>query len=281
MDLKKAYQKAKEEMQSYKGEAIYFHPDTDYFVFRLKDPIFTSQHLEVSSRMLSYYEDNDILCFYQKVGTGWKQFSFFGLIWLYVIGELRTLGFKIENIKKLKDNIKEPLFEAGWDSSYQISQFEFAIADRIRQRDPLYLIAFSDGAFSFMSEKFKSLAYDEFSFMEKPHISIPLSKIIIKAWDLIPPEKWNPKPKLEFIKPEFIYIGEKEADVLNEMMSGKYERIVVRYKDQQPELIEMHEIISAKERLNKILEERKYQDIQIKQKDGKIVYIERISKKRL
>lgn len=281
MDLKEQYRKIQEELDSHSGERLFMNQDTNYLIFKLKDQMFTSQHVKISSRMLSYYEEKDILLFVRKGEKGWKGFSFFGLIWLYIIEELRTFGYPVNLLKKLKDFGIVPAYKAGWDDSYLVTIFEFAIADRIRLRDPMYMIIFNDGSFTFFSERFLSLAYTELTYMAKPHISIPLSQIILQAWDQIPIEKWNPKPKLEFQHPEFIYIGEKEADILNEMMSGKYERIIVRFESKKPIILEMHEILSAKDQLNKILNERSFQDIHIKRKDGKTVFIERVNKRKL
>lgn len=100
------------------------------------------------------------------------------------------------------------------------------------------------------------------------HLSINLNRIL---------QRFFPSADLSrlYTVPLFEVLGEEEQTILRLIQSGKFEEIKVKHKGGKIERLEAVERVDATKRIVDILKQNKYQNIEVIQKDGKVVSIVR------
>lgn len=281
MDLRQKLIDSRKEYEKNQGKDILLNDIDQFLLHKLKSVQFRAKDLPLEYRMINYYDKKGILYIDQRQATGHREFNFFELLWIYVIQDLRSFGLSVKRIKNILDYIAESTWASKFDASFKINFFELAIVDCIRRYDPIYLILDDSGKIDFISDKWLMLGFEEFPQLKEKHFFLPLSKHIMGIWDIIPKKDWPQKPDWEPNAVEYIYLDNKEAQIIKDIQSGDYKKIIVNFKDRQPESYDLERDSDDKEKIINLLREGLYQDIEIKQRDGKIVHISRKIKKKL
>ena len=254
---------------------IAIHPEMNRILGVLANAQFTIGDSSFTSRVMNYYEEKGLLLSKRENTNEWRRFSAYELVWLEILDKLRSFGYPLEWIKKMRDNMlkDEKAGTVDEEGNYNTRPFEWFIALCLTSKKEFFYIVFEDGAASYYDDGDPHLWSVENSYMRKPHLSIPITQVIKEIWETIPGEK------VEFDKSEFIEVDKTEKDILQEVRSGKYESINIEFKNKKPERIVGMERKEIK-RIEDVLRENKFQKIELIQKDGKIVSIvSEVSKK--
>lgn len=200
----------------------------------------------------------------EKDSKQWRKMSIIDIVWIRVITEMRKFGLPLDKIKYAKKQL--------WDSpSYTKGKcpfFEWAVARVICRKLETHILVFPDGnAYPISKESLD--ARNRCSFLDS-YVSINLNNLIM---DIFKGRDFYPKSV-------GYTLSEDELNLINDVRKGNYESIRIRMKDGEIELIEATESTNAQKRIIEILSEADFQDIEVKQRDGKIVSIKRTVQKK-
>jgi DNA-binding transcriptional MerR regulator len=218
---------------------------------------------KISYRKINHWQDEGLIDF-EKEGNEWLKFSLMDALWLYIIDELRDWGISLEKIKKTKSSLSRFQKETG----RPMPVLEYCAFIGIIEKIPLTLIVFSDGSCA-------PITYEEYKLNMingiPDHMCIRLNNILQKFF---PGENLSPEFLVDF------HLEQNELVLLDYLRSSNCEHITIHYKGGKMERLESLERVDNKKRISEILKENKYQNIEMIQKDGKIVSIVRkVSKK--
>lgn len=214
-------------------------------------------------RVINSWSDSGLLLDEEKRNNGWRKFSLLDLLWLQIIKELRTLGLGLDKIKNLKDY----LFTNG-SSIY----FEFFIAQTISKQDIILIVTpIGEGCF------LKELEYYNFQMitpLPNTFIVISLNKIYA---DLVKkPELRNKNRKLKMIP-----LDDREIDILSKIaFETELKEVTIKPKNRKIDRVnfktEKQNPDQAIVEISKALKDGTRKELLIKQKDGRVVVIERV-----
>lgn len=228
----------------------------------LNEKKFRMNSNEITYRVLNHWEKNDLLTTDRPSGKGWRKYSMFDLIWTKIINRLRKMGYPIEKIKLVKEDLEI-------DSDNKHTFFELYIAGAFLQKKPVYLLVFENGEADVVthSEYVMTLPLQTVD----DHIVININKILAETF-----------PRTDF-RPEFephLSLLPEEMELMAMIRLGNYESIEVKLNDGRIERFDSTENILTDKKLSNILKEHKYQKIEIIQQNGKVQCIKRTVKKK-
>jgi DNA-binding transcriptional MerR regulator len=227
---------------------------------RINTPFKGMADMGISYRLINHWEQNGIVDVERGIdGKGWRKFSFMDQIWIRLIGELRSFGISLENIKTIYNQIRTN------DIDYSPSVYprlEFFIYYFINYKVPIKLIILKDYKV-FICTKEEIEAAEKEDLLDS-YISINLHKLIQFVLNK------------SFYKPNYkeeIVLNEKELVLLNHIRNGNYKSINIVFKDGKMKLLEKR-MINNETEIHKILNKQKYSEIILKTEDGIVVNIQ-------
>jgi hypothetical protein len=166
--------------------------EIEALITKLQLPLFSKKDLNLTYRALNHYQKKGIIIDNRSSTKLWRKFNGIEYVWIWVITQLRLMGVRLEDIKKLGEKIFIEGRLGYIDRANFISRsFIQEIAFSIQGNYKLYLILFSDFSFTFHD----SLSQEQWvnkSYKDEVHFSIPLSDTIREAWRII---KYKSKEK--------------------------------------------------------------------------------------
>jgi len=230
------------------------------------DKQYSLKNTHVSYRVINHWCKLGLVQDSRKKQTKWRKLSLSDLVWIKIIGRLRKFGLSLNKIKK----VRQELFYSPIKKTTRIHQFEMYIGHAMLKR-PCLIIVFEDGSADIgLFSEYK--ARIELIGGLKSHLIINLNDIVQEIFST------------KDITPKYTSGTELNTEELSLMLairSGNYKSIKIRFKDKSIKLLELEKEETTQKRINQILKENNYQDIQLTQSDGKIVKINRIIKQKL
>ncbi len=187
--------------------------------------------------------------------------------WIEIIIELRSFGYPLELIKRVKQRF-EHQSETESDSCMPLLEGYFVLA--YFYKTPCYLLVFPNG------EAIPTTP-DAYNFADETgtignHIKINLNRML---------QKMFPEKDLAPVYKGALELSPEEMELMLFIRTGDYEAITVKRKNGKIDLIEATETLSADARVTEILKEQDYQNIEIKSANGKVVCLKRTIKKKV
>lgn len=232
---------------------------------RSKRKVLESENL--SYRIINHWESEGLISDVRPSGKGWRKYSMIDRFWIEIIIELRSFGYPLELIKKIKQRF-EHRSETESDSCMPFLEGYFVLA--FFYKTPCYLLAFPNGEAILTTPAAYNFA-DEVGSIGN-HIKVNLNRMLQK---LFPEMDLAPKYK------NAIELSPEEMELMLFVRTGDYESITVKRKSGKIEYIEGTETLSADARLTEILKEQDYQNIEVKTANGKVVCIKRTIKRKV
>ncbi len=191
---------------------------------------------------------------------GWRVFSRLDLAWLRVIEQMRIFGLSLTMIS----DVHRSLFS----SESRRNLFQFYLTKGCSQSS--YLLIFEDGNAELASqaELERSQGYG----LIYNHLSIDLRPI----WARVTGISISVEDNTESVR-----LSHEEIGLLLLVREGRYESVTVHFKNGKAEMLESKEAVTTQKRIVELLKDGAYQDIELKQQDGKIVSLKRTIKKKL
>lgn len=269
----------------------------------LYEPI-TEQRLTVKDtginyRVINHWDNKGLIRFGRNSKEGNRKFSFVDFIWIKVVNELRSFGVQLPLIKKIADDVYEPLpvldmmdsLAKNIDAMKGIigegkeefieylksGQYKTISADEVDQNanylqvlivealasnNMVSLIVFDDGEW-FPYIKNKEHNYPEELIRKKEsrsQVRISLSEIIYRYVVLDAFKEYSEIFKL---------FNTGESGLLNHIREGDYKKILVLFKSKKRDVIEIKKSKTALAEVAEIIREGEYKEFILTDKKGK------------
>lgn len=213
---------------------------------------------EFTYRLINHWEKHGLLTSERASDQSWRQYSIMDIIWIYIIADLRSFGFPLEKIKKVKKSL-EWLNEKNKYSIFPV--LELYATQALLYKTPVFLLVYQDGNTDVVNHREYTKANE--NHIVDDHIKININQILIKIY---PNKDLSPRIDHSYIlKPE-------EIELLWMIRMENYESILIKTNDGKIERFEASQSEDQKSRIYDILKKDNYQNIEIKQRDGKVVY---------
>ncbi len=217
--------------------------------------------LPMTYRTINHWESQGLIDCDRKEDAAWRQFSIMDQLWLYTIQALREFGLSLDRVKNAKEIFFNPI------DNYPFSIMEYYTSCAYILLENVFLIVFSDG-FAI------PLTYSEYQNALKlnwirNHVQVNVNEIIQKIFQ---------DPNLEPRYNDEALITPQEFEVLYLMRTGNFEEMKIKLSDGTIHFQGIEDVTNVT-RIGDILRKGNYQDIAIRQEDGKIVRIKRTVKK--
>ncbi len=216
----------------------------------------------ISYRTLNHWEKIGLIDNERPDGKGWRKYSIIDMVWLHIIISLRNFGFPHKKILKVRQKLMNNKKPNERMSDSRVLLFYTILA--YCKRKPVTLLVLQEKSdVQFVTDN--ELTFDHYFNNLGNHISIPLNPFIQKlsGKDLSPKFPLSAK------------ITEKEATLLGVIRYGNYESIKIKLKGKEIDLLENTELINNSERITDILKSKDFLNIELKQRDGKIVCLKK------
>lgn len=218
----------------------------------------------ITYRQLNSWEEQNLISS-DREGKGWRRFSIMDALWIKIIQELREFGLPHEKLKITKESLSYLSENCGVSMPF----LEFYTAFAIGSKMPVLLLVFRDGVAVPANTTQYKITRESIGI--ENHIHINLNEMLQTLFPNI-----DLKPKKHFELP----VNVNEMELLAFLRISNYEKIEIRCKNGQMENFEAVERVTAKKRIQEILKEDPYQDIQIQQQGGKVTAIFKTVKKK-
>jgi hypothetical protein len=218
--------------------------------------------LPMTYRTINHWESQGLVDCDRKEDAAWRQFSIMDQLWLYTIQALREFGLSLDRVKNAKEIFFTPI------ENYPFSIMEYYTSCAYILLEDVFLIVFSDG-FAI------PLTYSEYQNALKlnwirNHVQISINEIIQKIFQ---------DPNLEPRYKDEASITPQEFEVLHMIRTGNFEEIKIRFVNGSIYLLEGIEDLSRVAKIEGIIREGSYQDLEVKQENGRVVSIKRTVRK--
>jgi DNA-binding transcriptional MerR regulator len=270
-----------------------------HLIKSMDKPIYSINDVKIAPRDATYWDKQGILPKIKGPGLR-RKYTLGQSIWIKLIQQMRSLGISLNTIKELKDNLLEPKIDinqldhqllrqiiskvnAKMDSNLSPEQllneltedgpsiFYSTVFATIIFRKRFHCIVNKDGDYIlYEASKYNELLStdEEFTeFVSQPYFCLSFAD----AYQSLIKE-WSPEP---FLK-ETSLLTKTEMQILEMIRKKNVNSITIRYKDGEPDLIEIDEKynISIEQRFLDVIAKNGYQKITVKTQKGKIVDFE-------
>jgi len=222
---------------------------------------------DITTRVINYWEKEGLLTTFREGAAGWRKYSIMDNVWLLLIQELRTFGYPIESLKKLRANVFE---ENKFTNDITPFYIECYIAVVLSLKISAFINILPDGKYVMASQAEMRALESHKYFAVNSHITISVNHLLTKATG----KNW-------YAINEESALTAKEIQIMNELSSGKYVEATIFFKNGEMERVQLTEILDKNVRLNAIFKDNDYEDITLKRADGKTQSIKRIISKKL
>lgn len=238
----------------------------------LTEKRYTASEANLSYRTINHWSEVGLLDDDRDArGQGWRRFSIADLVWVYVIAELRSYGFPLEKMAATK----EFLFFRHPKKKYYEQEFEYYVMAAMGG-NPVSLVVFDSGACEFVTSA--ELAQNKI-LLESQTVSyllISVNRIVKKI----------PHPILRTIETRHDYfstasLSKAEKGIFWAIRKGNFDSITVRLKNGKVDMLEAEESLDARERVVDLLKSGDFQDISLKQQNGRVVSVKRNLKQKI
>lgn len=221
----------------------------------------------VTRSVISFWQDEGILDDDRDEGQKWRRFNLITILWISIISELKAFGFSNPKTKL----VREQLFDSSaLDNKKRMPLIEHCIVEAITYSVPAFLIVDKEGQVEIA---------DDQEYVEQLQAGEINSHIIININQAI---RDNITPL--YSKPNYSEIAgltKEEIEVLSVVREKDFQSIKITKKNGEIDMIEGVERIEGERKIVDLLKQGKYQNIEVKQSNGKVVCINRTVRKKL
>lgn len=217
-----------------------------------------------SPRVLNNWEKEGLIEKINAIDGKFRTFNKCQSLWLEIVTELREFGFSLEKIKK----IRETLFDYN---EIKFSAFEFALAQSILG-ESIILTIFNDGKTKlFPVTKYKKIIDTN---QVPPHLHFNILALASKEFSANNFDLISQNDNLHLLT-------ENELALFSLIRTGDFESIKIRMENGDIYLLEGTKKIPRGSKFIDIINQNKYQDIEVKTHKGEIVFFKTTEKIKL
>ncbi len=234
------------------------------------EEIYTSSDTGLTYRTINSWDTAGMLLTLPNRDSKWRKFSLVEIIWIYIIRELRDIGFSKKKILKLKELLFPTLPKSKTSDTKRFKQYILSV---VAERD-VYLLVKPNGE--------GDLAIDiELLETERDCVDFPKTYTLISINKLCAEFTGNDK----YIKrKQFLYIPtNKELDLLNEIKNGEnLKEATLKIANNKISRVNYKKTSDPKKALdnfNKAIKSGGRKEIRVNIENDNVVYFEETHKK--
>ncbi len=239
---------------------------------KLNQKLISVKELAISRRHVSHWQQEGLLSDERQEGQRWRRYSLVDVFWIGIGKTLRDFDVSNSTLRKIKPFLfkKSSISLNQAQQKIKLSVIEEALLEVLINQAPTFLIVYKDGStFLLNNSEYVKLMSNEQT--NDHHIVLNLNKLISELFSsLIHSTMYS----------DFAFLDKKEIELLQMVRNEKYSTIQVKKKNGELDLLEGLERIDKEKRIVDILKEGNFQDIELKQENGKVVCIHRKVKKK-
>ncbi|MBI5857590.1 MAG: MerR family transcriptional regulator [Sphingobacteriales bacterium] len=289
------------------------HRELGELFINLMQRQFTISDSMVEHRTILHWEKEQIIVIDNNQRKGWRRFSFFDYVWIKIISELRAFGVSLPTIRSVKEELFSPaegglmvminseqhsttrkqfeednpglldeaekLFsEESTNEENQITWFHFLILSIIYDREPTFLLFFSDGHYSVSFLKPPKLEKKIEHLLEtietKNTLLINITKIID---NFFLGEKFTGNTYYD-LSP----LSRKEKEIIEIIRSGGIKSVHINLKDGEEyyvEILRKKPATNVLDEIQNIIAKNKFSRITLDTENGRVAYINETEKR--
>ena len=228
---------------------------------KLNEKVLTLKDIPLTRRLISEWQADNLID--PTEGKKWRRFSLLDVLWIQLIADLREFGLSHSKIKQVKNDLFNQVDENG---------------DCLLLRETINALAFKVPCLITVDRYGSSTIHHDQDLIKRlqegeisHHLLISLNDVVSGIDGLEAPAEFR----------EFSDLSKDELALLAIVRDRKYLSIKIKMKDGRIDLIEGIEHIDTQTRIIDLLKEGRYQDIELKQENGKVVHVKRTTKRKL
>lgn len=276
-----------------------FSDEYPHFIKRLDEATFSINDLNIQPRDATYWDKQGVLPKIKGPGMR-RKYDLVQSFWLKLVLQMRSMGISLSIIKKLKENLLEPYIKgnevnhdslkliveklnAKMDTSFNIDEvlallekeqpsiFQSSLMVTVLFRKQIHCIVNSEGVFKLydISKHQELITKDKefYEFISQPYFCVNFSS----AYQTLVNE-WSAKENFS----EFSLLSESELEILKLIRKNNIKKIIIRFKNGDPYLIEVEEskTASLEQRFLDVILKNGYQKISVTVQNGNITNFE-------
>ena len=233
----------------------------------INEKVLSNQYTESGARVINLWIKDELMDDERNESQRWHRFSLVEVMWINIIEELRDTGYSKEKIKKVKDQLL--LSIDGVTSKYPY--FEFHLISSILYGRPFFILIDNDGNTNIVGlDNYIAILNGE---NVTCHTVLSLDGLFKKLAAKIDQSKWT--------FTELFKLSKEELELLTFIKSNDFQTIKIVKRNGEIDRLEGTERIDAGKRMVDILNQGNYQNIEVKQENGKVVCIHRTVKRKI
>jgi len=233
----------------------------------VNEKVLTNQYTETGSRVMNLWIKDGLLDDDRAELQRRHKFSMLESIWISIIEELRDMGYSKEKIKKVKDQLLISI--DGISSRYPY--LEFHLICSILYKRPYFILIDKDGNANIvgLDNYIAILQTENFP----GHLVFSMETLFKKLTLKIDQSKWT--------FTEIFKLSKEELELLAFIKMNDFQTVKVVKRNGEIDRLEGVERIASEKKIVDILNDGDYQNIELKQVDGKVVCIHRTVKRKI
>ena len=233
----------------------------------INEKVLTNQYTDTGARVMNLWIKDGLLDDDRSASQTRHKFSMVEAVWVSIIEELREIGLEKEKIKKVKTQLLVSI--EGVDSRYPY--LEFHLICSILYKRPFFILIDKDGNSNIVGlDNYVAILQTE---NLSGHIVFSLETLFQKLISKIDQSKWT--------FTEIFRLSKEELELLAFIKMNNFQTVKIVRRNGEIDRLEGVEKINSEKRIVDILNEGDYQNIELKQEDGKVVCIHRTVKRKL
>jgi hypothetical protein len=233
----------------------------------INEKVLSNQYTDSGARVINLWIKDELLDDDRDESQRWHKFSLVEVIWVNIIEELRDTGYSKEKIKKVKDQLLLSII--GVNSKYPY--LEFHLISSILYGRPFFILIDKDGNSNIVGlDNYIAILNSE---DVSCHTVLSLDGLFKKLMAKIDKSKWT--------FTELFQLSKEELELLTFIKSNDFQSIKVVKRNGEIDRMEGTERINPGKRMVDILNQGDYQNIEVKQENGKVVCIHRTVKRKI
>ena len=233
----------------------------------INEKVLSNQYTGTGARVMNLWIKDGLLDDDRSASQTRHKFSMVEALWVSIIEELRDIGLEKDKIRKVKSELLVSI--EGVDSRYPY--LEFHLISSILYKRPYFILIDKEGNSNIVGlENYIAILQTE---NLTGHIVFSLETLFQKLILKIDQSKWT--------FTEIFRLSKEELELLAFIRMNNFQTVKIVRRNGTIDRLEGVEKISSEKRIVDILNEGDYQNIELKQEDGRVVCIHRTVKRKL
>jgi DNA-binding transcriptional MerR regulator len=212
----------------------------------------------ISSRVITHWQELGLISDYRIEGKGWRKFSMTEMVWLHIVIRLRKFGMELSKIKRVKEDLD--IYNSE-DNQSRCPLLDFYIANSMVLSQPVCLLVFESGE-AILARQYEIDISKQYGGINEDYISIDINKIT-RNWVK------NKKEKTDYLDYSLTTI---EKEVKRSLLFENVHSLLIKSKNGDEYLLDKEFIKSSKHEVDVLLNKLEYAEATTQKRGEKKIH---------